>query len=202
VPAESLADSRIAAFSDGVFAVAITLLVLDLQVPKGPLERLPVFLAGEASSYVLFVLSFAIIGIKWLNHHRLFARIRRADTTLIVLNLVLLLGISVVPFTTALLGRYLTTPDAPLASVVYGVVWTLNGIAYTLVLGYAQRSGLAPAASTLAERRVFLLYAIGPLGYAVGAAISYVSIPLAIAIYCLVVAAYIPPYGRRAKPAA
>jgi uncharacterized membrane protein len=148
------------------------------------------------------VLSFAIIGIKWLNHHRLFALIRSADTTLIVLNLVLLLGISVVPFTTALLGRYLTTPDAPLASVVYGIVWTLNGIAYTLVLGYAQRNGLAPAPRTTAERRVFLLYVIGPFGYAVGAAVSFFGIPLALAIYALVVAAYIPPYGRRAKPIA
>jgi uncharacterized membrane protein len=202
VPTESLADSRLAAFSDGVFAVAITLLVLDLQVPKGTLEPLPQFLAGELSSYGLFVVSFAIVGIKWLNHHRMFERIRSADTTLTMLNLALLLGISIVPFTTALLGRYLGTPDAALASVVYGVVWTLNGVAYTLVLGYARRAGLTPTSSTPAERRVLLLYAIGPLGYAAGAALSLVSVPLAIAIYCVVVAIYVPPYGTRPKPLA
>ncbi len=199
MPAESLADSRLAAFSDGVFAVAITLLVLDLQVPKRVLEPLPQFLAGEASSYVLFVVSFAIIGVKWLNHHRMLEHIRRADTTLIVLNLVLLLGISVVPFTTALLGRYLGTPDATLASVVYGVAWVLNGIAYSVMLGYAQRSGLT-APPTAGDRRTFVLYVVGPIGYALGAVLSFASVPVAIAVYCVVVCAYIPSYGQAAKP--
>jgi uncharacterized membrane protein len=201
VPAESLTDSRIAAFSDGVFAVAITLLVLDLQVPKGTLEPLPQLLASEASSYVLFVVSFAIIGIKWLNHHRMLEQIRRADTTLILLNLVLLLGISVVPFTTALLGRYLGTPDATLASVVYGIVWVLNGIAYSVMLGYAQRAGLT-ASSTPRDRRTFVLYVLGPVGYALGTVLSFASVPVAIAVYCAVVCVYIPSYGPAAKPGA
>jgi uncharacterized membrane protein len=197
---DNLADSRIAAFSDGVFAVAITLLVLDLHVPSDHLVPLRELLHAETASYVLFVVSFAIVGIKWLNHHRMLQQIRRADTTLTLLNLALLLGVSVVPFTTALLGHYLATPDAALASAVYGIVWTLNGMTYTAVLGYAQRAGLTvDDGNTPAERRVFQLYALGPLGYAFGAAMSFVSVPVAIGIYCVVVSVYIVPYRALAR---
>jgi len=192
---EPLDQSRIASFSDGVFAVAITLLVLNLQVPQGGRgEPLRDLLRSEWSSYLIFIVSFAIVGIKWLNHHRMFSRIRRADTTLIVLNLALLLGVTVVPFTTALLAHYMQTPDAAAASMFYGIVWTLNGVAYTLVLAYAQRRGfMTPGARSPASRRMLWLYALGPVGYAVGAALSFVNVYAAIALYCLVVSAYILP---------
>lgn len=198
---ESLGGSRLAAFSDGVFAVAITLLVLDLHVPRaGQAETLGTLLRSELGGYVVFVLSFAIIGIKWLNHHRLLARIRGADTTLIVLNLILLLGISIVPFTTALVAHYLRTPDAGLASMLYGIVWMANGVAYTLVLGYAQRRGLTVTdGRSVSERRMLRLYVLGPIGYAVGAALSFIDVYGALALYAVVVSAYIipPPRARR-----
>lgn len=198
MPEETLGQSRIAAFSDGVFAVAITLLVLDLRIPQAAqIEPLSELLRAELPNYLVFVVSFAIVGIKWLNHQRMFARIRRADTMLIVLNLLLLLGVTVVPFTTALLARYLQTPDAAWASMLYGLVWMLNGIAYTMVLGYAQRRGLTTTdRRSPAARRMLRLYALGPLGYAVGAALSFVNVYAAIALYCIVVSAYLIPPPR------
>lgn len=198
VQEETLGQSRVAAFSDGVFAVAITLLVLDLQVPKGAtIVPLPELLRSELPSYIVFAVSFAIVGIKWLNHQRMFARIRRADTTLIMLNLLLLAGVTVVPFTTALLARYIPTPYAALASLVYGLMWTLNGVAYTLVLGYALRRGLTTTdRRSPAARRMFRLYALGPIGYAVGAVFSFVNVYISLVIYCVVVSAYILPPPR------
>lgn len=198
---KTLGQSRVAAFSDGVFAVAITLLVLNLQVRGGARpEPLHELLRAELPNYVVFVVSFAMVGIKWLNHHRMFERIRRVDTTLVLLNLLLLLAVTVVPFTTALLGSYLRTPDAAPAAMLYGLVWMVNGMAYTLVWAYASRRGYtAPEADTVAARRTLVLYALGPVGYAVGAALSFVNAYAAIALYCIVISAYVapPPHLRR-----
>jgi uncharacterized membrane protein len=105
---EPLEASRLIGFSDGVFAVAITLLVLDIHVPseKTSLREL---LREQGPNYLMFVVAIVMIGIKWLNHYRLFALIRHVDTIVDVLNLLLLLGICVVPFTTALIAKYMMT---------------------------------------------------------------------------------------------
>src|ERR671922_86848 len=109
--------ARIEAFSDGVFAIAITLLVLELKVPlDGPLS---VALRRQWPSYIAFLLSFTFIGIMWVNHHRLFTQIRRADDGLLFLNLLLLLGVTVVPFPTSVLARHLGTVEGRTAAAVF-----------------------------------------------------------------------------------
>jgi uncharacterized membrane protein len=85
----------------------------------------------------MFVTAFVIVGINGLNHHRLFALIERVDTPLKLLNLFLLLGICIVPFTTAMIAKCMITPD-DLVSAIYGVVWTINGFLYTSILVYAR----------------------------------------------------------------
>src|SRR5258707_7291898 len=100
--------ARVEAFSDGVFAIAITLLVLDLKVPRDvPADHLAAELLRSWPSYGAFLVSFATIGIMWLNHHRLFTLIHRVDHALLVLNGLLLLTVTVVPFPTSLLAAYL-----------------------------------------------------------------------------------------------
>jgi uncharacterized membrane protein len=177
---EPLEASRLIGFSDGVFAVAITLLVLDIHVPseKTSLREL---LREQGPNYLMFVVAFVMIGIKWLNHHRLFALIRRVDTIVNFLNLLLLLGICVVPFTTALIAKYMMTPDAAFASVVYGIVWTINGFLYTAILAYARSSGFIERPAV--TRRMVLLYVIGPLGYLAAIGISFLNIYAGIALY-------------------
>jgi uncharacterized membrane protein len=193
---EPLEASRLAGFSDGVFAVAITLLVLNLQVPS---ENIPldVLVKQQAPGYVMFIVTFAMIGIKWLNHHRLFTMIRRVDTMLNILNLLLLLGICAVPFTAALIAKYMTTPDAAPASIIYGVVWTINGFFYTAILAYARKKGFAEESAD--TRRLLRLYVIGPLGYLVAIGISFLNIYAAVVLYLAIVALYIPP--QRLRPA-
>lgn len=104
--------ARVEAFSDGVFAIAITLLVLDLKVPRdlAPTASLTGALLRQWPSYFAYLTSFLTIGIMWLNHHRLYTLIRRSDHVLLLLNGLLLLGVSVVPFPTSLVAAYLGAP--------------------------------------------------------------------------------------------
>ena len=96
--------SRIEAFSDGMFAIAITLLILEVKVPVPAEGHLAQGLVKQWPSYLAFVLSFVYIGVMWMNHHRMFTHIRRSNDTLLVLNLLLLLGVTAVPFPTAVLA--------------------------------------------------------------------------------------------------
>src|SRR6516164_332667 len=115
-------DSRRAeAFSDGVFAVAITLLVFDLlSIGKGALT--PAVLLHAWPSYFAYVVSFITIGIMWMNHHTILAHVVRVDRPLLVINLLLLMGIVAIPFPTALVAEHLQHPGGKYATVTYGLV--------------------------------------------------------------------------------
>jgi len=124
---------RVEAFSDGVMAIAITLLVLDLKVP--PLEDvqnggLAAALAARWPSYVAYLAAFLTIGIIWLNHRTLVDRIARFDARLHWLNLMLLLGVATLPWPTALVAEYVQRggPDASAATVLYGLLATLMSV--------------------------------------------------------------------------
>src|SRR4051812_14926451 len=97
---------RIEAFSDGVFAIAVTLLVLDLKMPPDLSSSAAVIrgLMDEAPVYLAYVISFATVGVMWINHHRLLTLIRRSDHTFLVLNTLLLFWVTFVPFPTSLLA--------------------------------------------------------------------------------------------------
>ena len=127
---------RVEAFSDGVFAIAITLLALDLKVPEVK-SLTPLALAqalwAKWPSYVIFLISFATILIMWVYHHRLFQSLKRADTWLLFSNGFLLLLITAVPFPTALAGTYLTTPAAPVACATYAGFFVLINLSYNLL---------------------------------------------------------------------
>lgn len=193
--AEPLEASRLVGFSDGVFAVAITLLALNLQVPNTKMT-LRELVSDQLPSYIIFIVSFAMVGIKWLNHHRLFTLIRSVDTVLSILNLLLLMGICVVPFTASLIAKYMVTSDAALASAIYGLVWTINGFLYTAILIYARRKNFVSSIS--GTRRLVALYVTGPLGYLVAIAVSFVNIYLGILLYLVLVSLYVPPQRVRA----
>ncbi len=129
---------RLEAFSDGVFAVAITLLVLNLVVPDLPSRSetpavLTAALGREWPSYLAFVTSFGTILIMWVNHHALFKLVRRSDTLFMFANGFLLLLVTAVPFATALVARYLVTPAAPTACAVYAGGFAVVNIAFNLL---------------------------------------------------------------------
>jgi uncharacterized membrane protein len=191
--------SRVEAFSDGVFAIAITLLILDVHVPTGPTGSLGSALARQWPTYVSFLISFAFIGIMWVNHHRLFNHIRRSDNLLMFLNLLLLLGVTVVPFPTALLAnRYPFPADRTVAAAVFNGTYFCIAICFNVLWHHAVTSGLVDAETLESAHSISKQYAVGPLSYLICFALSWVSVPASIAVnVCLAVFFAIPPQARR-----
>jgi uncharacterized membrane protein len=131
--------SRIGAFSDGVMAVAITLLVLNIETPSVSNDDLPDALADLIPSLAAYVLSFALVGRYWVIHHGLFATFVRFDGLLLALNLAFLLLIALVPFATRLVDDYSTVP---LAAAVFGAILGLAALVHWLMTFHALRAGL------------------------------------------------------------
>jgi uncharacterized membrane protein len=191
--AEARETARIEAFSDGIFAVAATLLVLDLKVPHDAAggQGLVRALAAQWPSYLAFVTSFAFIGIMWINHHRLFTLIRRSDNPLLVFNALLLLGVTVVPFVTALLSEYIPRDGAPVAAAVYSGTYTLVAVFFNLLWHHAshQHRLLDRKADPATIDAITRGYRFGPLLYLVTFVLAFVSVPasltmnLALAIF-------------------
>jgi uncharacterized membrane protein len=166
--------SRALAFSDGVFGVAITLLITTIDVPdvSGPnLESQLVDALKDLDGPIIsYFISFAVIGLMWMHHHRLFSRIRRVNTTALWLNLLSLAFIVLMPFTTELMGRY---NDAPIAIAVYALNIALAVVAYTLLWWYCAARDMLGEHLTRAQIRYEL---VTRLFIAVG---FLISIPIA-----------------------
>jgi len=127
-----MSPGRLEAFSDGVFAIAITLLVLDLHVPvPSETTNLATALGHEWPSYVAYGVSFLTIGIIWINHHAMMRRIKAVDHEILVLNLLLLLCVGLLPFTTALMAAYLTESQGEaLAAGIYAGSFLLMSVVF------------------------------------------------------------------------
>ena len=139
-PNTALGFERLLFFSDAVLAIAITLLAIELKLPEsaavlnsGDLARHLIEMGGK---FLSFFISFTVIGLYWLSHHRLFAYIRRYDATLLWLNLLFLLGITFLPFATGLLGSHI---GFFLTRTLYAVTVAFIGLAQTLIWVYATR---------------------------------------------------------------
>ena len=174
--------ARIEAFSDGVFAIAITLLILEIRVPPHTGDGiLRDALLDLWPSYLAFLASFMTIGVMWLNHHRLFSLINKRDDGLIVFNLLLLLGITWLPFPTALLAEHLLGPhvDQQAAAVVYAGSFFAISIVFNVIWRYAAHTKIVDDDVNVAA--ITRQYALGPIMYAVLVAIAFFS-----AEWCLV----------------
>lgn len=180
--------ARIEAFSDGVFAIAITLLILELKVPHGLSgSQLRRALLDEWPSYGAYLVSFATIGIMWINHHRLFTLIRRVDHTLLILNGVLLLTISVVPFPTALIADYLARDGSRLAAGLYSGWSILIAIAFNALWRYASSPQRQPRLLRVPPdhpevQAIHAAYRLGPVWYVIAFVASWWSAALSVAI--------------------
>jgi uncharacterized membrane protein len=189
--------ARIEAFSDGVFAIAITLLILQIRVPclaDGPLGPA---LLRQWPSYVSYVISFVFIGIMWINHHRLFTHIRRSDTGLMLLNLLLLLGVTFVPYPTSVLAAHLGHPDQRLAAVFYSATYFCIAEFFNTLWWYAsseKRRLMDHTVSGAAAQAIRRQYALGPMAYVVSTLMAWVSVPACLAMnFALACYFAIPP---------
>lgn len=159
---------RLEAFSDGVFAIAITLLTLELKVPHfeaggNMTARLTSGLTNQWPSYVAFLTSFFTVLIMWVHHHAIFRLVKGTDVTLLFANGLLLMLVTLVPFPTAVVAEYLRTPAAAVAGTFYSGFFVLIGIAFMVLLWAAFRPSIVdPDASPATIARLRKRYRLGP----------------------------------------
>ena len=184
-----MSTGRLEAFSDGVIAILITIMILELKVPHGAelaalRPVLPVFLT--------YVLSYAFLGIYWSNHHHLLHATKRVTGGVLWANLHLLFWLSLVPFVTAWMGE---NGFRPVPTAVYGVVMLLAAIAYyilvrTILAGEGSSSELAVAVGSDTKGRV------SPLLYALAIPLSFVRCWIALGLYIFVALMWLVPDRR------
>jgi uncharacterized membrane protein len=186
-------DSRRAeSFSDGVFAVAITVLVFNLLGIKLP-SLTAKTLAHQWPSYFAYVVSFLTIGTMWLNHHGLFVRIGRVDRPLLLLNMFLLMGIVAIPFPTALVADHLNdSGQGKVAAVTYGLVMMAISVGYAAIWLYvvSHQRALAAHGQITMDRKSNLRFTGGNAGYVAATLIALIVPVVALIIYGLLAVYY------------
>jgi uncharacterized membrane protein len=183
---------RIMAFSDGVFAIAITLLVLDLHVPDVA-RGLGSHLLESWPSLLSYVLSFVIIGVIWAQHHYIFSLIARSNHTFRLLNVLFLLWVSFIPFPTALLSHYLQNPhEQKLAMAVYAGTFLVGTLPFNLLWRYAAHNGrlLAKDVDPAIVQAINTNYLYGPVIYAVDFALAFISAQASLAVFLAIALFY------------
>ena len=172
-----MSKSRLEAFSDGVFAIAITLLVLSIEEPSH-YGRLGSELLHEWPSLAAYIVSFAIIGIMWLNHHSLMSHFAKVDRSFVYLNLLLLMTIAFLPYPTRVLGQALALGQgARTAAAVYGVSMAVNAYAWAGLWLYASsgRRLLAPEFPESERKMATLLFSLGVVVYTLGVGVAFLN---------------------------
>lgn len=174
-----MTTGRLEAFSDGVFAVAITLLVLNLNVPDRPVADLGHYLGEHWADYVAYVVSFITIGIVWINHHSMIARLARPDHTILILNVLLLMSVGVLPFATHVMAKYLTqSAGEHLAAGIYSGAFLLMALVFSVLnhtILMRRPQLLADPMGQEERRRVFRWAVSGVVPYVVSTALAPVS---------------------------
>lgn len=159
-----MTKSRLEAFSDGVFAIVITLLILDIRFPDVPYIQIIEALSSVVPRILAYVLSFIIIGLYWVSHHNSVYVMKKTDRGFVWLNMLLLLCVSFIPFPTSLLGRY---PFEAWPIIIYGITLiTCNAVAYIMVVYVHYHPQLAVAGfneNICAVTRRFTLLSTAPI---------------------------------------
>ena len=195
-------NTRFEAFCDGVFAIALTLLIIDIKIPAsegiGTTRELWLALRHLGPSIFAFVLSFAIILITWVNHHRFFRIVNKSSGPFVYANGFLLLTVVFMPFPTGLVGEYLLTDHAAPAVVIYNSVTAVQAVGWILITGAALRNGLAKD-----EQSAVLVRDGHRNGYFASVVYSLLALtavwfPLAVAIVTTILWAYWLAFSLRA----
>lgn len=197
--AEAGDTTRLETFSDGVIAIAITLLVLEIHVPEAQeiesARGLWTALGELWPSYLGYLISFVTIGIMWANHHNIFRQIARTNHYLILFNLLFLLCIGVLPFTTALLSGHLTHAGERAAVVVYAGSFLATALSYFLLWWYPSHGGrlIAPGAKPRAVAEITKRFRLGPPSYLLALVLAFVNTWASLALMALLALLYLLP---------
>jgi len=187
-----LSTTRIETLVDGVFAVALTLLILDIHVPQVEPGNLLAALYDQRMKVLAYALTFLILGVLWVGHHNQFYYIKRADRTMLWINILYLMCVAFVPFSADLLGTYHQEKEA---LVVYGVNLIVCGLVLYLHWAYAVGRGrlvegdIDPHLVAIVKRRILT----PPVAYVLAIAMAFVNTWLSIAIYVITPLTYVFP---------
>lgn len=194
-----MSTGRAEAFSDGVFAIAITLLVLEIDVPAPGSGSLGRELLAQWPSYAAYVVSFLTIGIIWINHHAMFRRLRVVDHSTLVWNLLLLMSVGVLPFTTALMAAYLKESDGEsLAAAIYSGSFLVMSIFFAATnrhILFSRSQLLEESVDDKTKREAIGRGVAGLLPYLLATVLAFVSPYATLAICGAVAAFYALPFA-------
>ena len=195
---------RIEAFSDGIFGVAATLLVLELKEMPLPehasVADLQHALIAEFPRFLSWMISFIIVCKFWLNHHHILNLAHHANYFMVWLNSLFLMFMSLVPFPTALMGEH---PDNPLAVTLFGVAMAFNTLLFIALHAYIIRFLLKPELASTVPRNVIRNSFGGVICYLIGAGAAWFNIHVAFVLYFLTPLIFItPPQTRRTSSSA
>jgi uncharacterized membrane protein len=198
-----MSKARVEAFSDGVFAIAITLLVLTIAQPGLPYRNLGHDLLNRWPSLAAYVVSFAVIGIMWMNHHTIFSHLERIDRGMSYRNLLLLMTIVFIPYPTGVLGEALRNGhNAKTAAVFYSAAMAINGYAWAVLWLYAARGRrlLRPEFPESQRRTSTLAFAIGGFAYTLAIGVALLSAYACLAFHGALALYYaFDPISRRVE---
>ena len=195
--------NRLETFADGVFAIAITLLVLGIAVPAADVP-LGEALTGLWPAFLAYAVSFLTIGIAWANHHQLFTLIGRSNMTFAFINVVFLMVIAFLPFPTELVAERLASGvDAQLATLLYGATWTAIAVMFNVVWLYASGGGgrlLKPDIEDRVREVGARGYQYAPVGYLAVTLLAFISPLLSLAAILVYAIYWILPISGFISP--
>jgi uncharacterized membrane protein len=202
-PERRLRTGRLEAFSDGVFAIAVTLLVLEISVPAGSEDDLLGAVVDEWPSYLAYVVSFSTIGALWLAHSAITEYLHQADAKLVRLNLLLLMVVSFLPFPTRLLAEHLGDTDpARVAATIYGLTLIAALLLFFVLWRYSVSAHLVrPDAADTEIKDITTKLTPGLGGYVLMIGVGLVLPTAAILGYLAIAIALIVPFRARNRPA-
>jgi TMEM175 potassium channel family protein len=182
---EIIGLGRLETFADGVLAIAITLLVLEIKVPVAGSD-LGRELLALWPSFAAYAISFLTIGIMWLNHHRLFLLVRHATPGFLMLNVLFLMGVAFLPYPTAVIAGHIQEPEGrTIATLLYGATMVYIAVMFNVLWLYASRDGrlLKPGIGPEFVRAGTRRFAIGPVAYGITTLLAFVSPLLSLALF-------------------
>lgn len=202
---EANPNTRLEAFCDGVFAIAMTLLVIDLKIPATAHveDTAGVWLALRqmAPAVCAFLLSFTVIFITWVNHHATLKLVDKSSSSFTYANGMLLLSVVVIPFPTALLGEYVLTDHAAPAVTLYNAVLALQAVAWLLLSNTVLENGLTRNDAGEAHIRVSRRYGVSALALYSACAVAALWFPLTVAAITVLIWGFWLTVGVRMGPA-
>lgn len=193
---------RLEAFSDSVFAVALTLLIFNLKVPDTTSSHLGKALSHNWPSYAAFLVSFLSIGVCWVNHHSIFDHVEMVDRELLYVNLALLFGIVLIPFSTSLAATwYRQGADSKWAVAIYCAIWVYTSVIYATILRHLlDHEHLSKSINSARLRIILRKSYVGVLVYILATLLAFV-FPIVAFILCLSFITYYIGVNHKVKTA-